>query len=98
MTSRRYLQFVQLGHHVSPEKLMGKNGDPAGMDRKVPAPHVSHVAAVRPTAELYDPSVLHAKPWQVVDWDTLLNEVGQQSAQTVAPVPDENLPAAQVEQ
>lgn len=65
------------------------------MDLNTPAPHVSHDAAVRPSAELKVPAVLHENPWQVVDWGTLLNEAGQQSVQTVAPVPATYLPAEQ---
>lgn len=60
----------------------------------MPVPHVPQVAAVRPSAELYEPA-LHETPWQVVDWGTLLNEVGQQSVQAVAPAPPEYLPAEQ---
>ncbi len=74
---------------------MGKYGNTAEIDRKESAPHVSHVAAVRPIAELYDPAVLHAKPWQVVKPGAVLNEVGQQLVHTVAPVPAEYLPARQ---
>ena len=58
MTSPIYLQSVQLGQSAlsfcqfTLDKNMGNQGYPTEMDLKLPAPHVSHVAAVRPSAEL----------------------------------------------
>lgn len=58
LTSPIYLQFVQLVQSAlsfcqfTLDKNMGNQGYPTEMDLKLPAPHVSHVAAVRPSAEL----------------------------------------------
>lgn len=93
-TSFRYVQSVHPQHQLKPANLIGKYAKSAEMFLKMPAPHVPQVAAVRPSAELYEPA-LHENPWQVVDGGTLLNEVGQQSVQAVAPVPPEYLPAEQ---